>query len=71
MQVSLTPKFSARLREDLQLDSAAGHKPQGGGNTYELERAITHYEPPSPDRAELYGDADPRSDPPRAAGYTP
>jgi uroporphyrinogen decarboxylase len=40
MQVSFTPEFAARLREDLGLDVISAHNPHGGGNTYELERAI-------------------------------
>jgi uroporphyrinogen decarboxylase len=40
MQVSFTPEFAARLREDLRLGGRLGHNPHGGGNTYELERAI-------------------------------
>jgi uroporphyrinogen decarboxylase len=46
MQISFTPEFAQRLREDLgvrgTLNVARGgeHNPHGGGNTYELERAI-------------------------------
>ncbi len=40
MQISFTPEFAVRLREDLQLDAADAHNPHGGGNTYQLERAI-------------------------------
>ena len=40
MQVSFTPEFAARLRRDLRLDEISEHNPHGGGNTYELERAI-------------------------------
>jgi len=52
MQVSFTPEFAERLRADLQSRAASpahtgphsarlgGHNPHGGGNTYELERAI-------------------------------
>ncbi len=40
MQVSFTPEFAARLREDLRLNGRLGHNPHGGGNTYVLERAI-------------------------------
>ena len=49
MQISFTPEFATRLRVDLaqrrRLDIAAGrppreHNPHGGGNTYELERAL-------------------------------
>ncbi len=39
MQVSFTPEFAARLQADLRLKQAA-HNPHGGGNTYELERAL-------------------------------
>ena len=40
MQVSFTPEFAVRLREDLALAGRAVHNPHGGGNTYELERAL-------------------------------
>jgi len=46
MQISFTPEFADRLRADLALTgkalnlSRAGHNPHGGGNTYELERAL-------------------------------
>jgi uroporphyrinogen decarboxylase len=46
MQISFTPEFAERLRADLgvrgALNVARGgeHNPHGGGNTYELERAI-------------------------------
>lgn len=46
MQISFTPEFADRLRADLglrgELNVARGgeHNPHGGGNTYELERAI-------------------------------
>jgi uroporphyrinogen decarboxylase len=40
MQISFTPEFAARLREHLGLRSAPEHNPHGGGNTYELERAL-------------------------------
>ena len=46
MQISFTPEFAERLRADLgvrgMLNVARGgeHNPHGGGNTYELERAI-------------------------------
>lgn len=39
MQVSFTPEFADRLRADLNM-TGEGHNPHGGGNTYELERAI-------------------------------
>jgi uroporphyrinogen decarboxylase len=40
MQVSFTPEFAVRLRENLALSGRAPHNPHGGGNTYELERAL-------------------------------
>jgi uroporphyrinogen decarboxylase len=40
MQVSFTPEFADRLRADLGLWGGTEHNPHGGGNTYELERAI-------------------------------
>ncbi|GAB4457348.1 MAG: uroporphyrinogen decarboxylase family protein [Anaerolineae bacterium] len=40
MQVSFTPEFADRLRADLQLKGQQVHNPHGGGNTYELERAL-------------------------------
>jgi uroporphyrinogen decarboxylase len=40
MQVSFTPEFASRLRKELSLDSDKIHNPHGGGNTYELERAL-------------------------------
>ena len=40
MQISFTPEFAARLRQDLQLQGRGVHNPHGGGNTYELERAL-------------------------------
>jgi len=40
MQVSFTPEFAARLQQELNLASDALHNPHGGGNTYELERAL-------------------------------
>jgi len=40
MQISFTPEFAARLRFDLGFTTSAGHNPHGGGNTYELERAL-------------------------------
>ena len=39
-QASFTPEFAARLRADMRLDDRSGHNPHGGGNTYELERAL-------------------------------
>ena len=40
MQVSFTPEFADRLRLNLQLKGDTVHNPHGGGNTYELERAL-------------------------------
>jgi uroporphyrinogen decarboxylase len=40
MQISFTPEFAVRLRRELQQAGNAVHNPHGGGNTYELERAI-------------------------------
>ncbi len=46
MQVSFTPEFASRLQADMALNekalnlSRALHNPHGGGNTYELERAL-------------------------------
>lgn len=40
MQVSFTPEFANRLRKDMELSGRRVHNPHGGGNTYELERAL-------------------------------
>jgi uroporphyrinogen decarboxylase len=40
MQISFTPEFAARLETDLLLKGQRVHNPHGGGNTYELERAL-------------------------------
>jgi uroporphyrinogen decarboxylase len=46
MQISFTPEFADRLRAtdrlraELAPAGAAAHNPHGGGNTYELERAL-------------------------------
>jgi hypothetical protein len=40
MQVSFTPEFANRLREDIRVTGQQTHNPHGGGNTYELERAL-------------------------------
>jgi uroporphyrinogen decarboxylase len=40
MQISFTPEFAARLEVDLRLKGQGLHNPHGGGNTYELERAL-------------------------------
>ncbi len=40
MQISFTPEFAQRLRSQLHMSGQLEHNPHGGGNTYELERAI-------------------------------
>ncbi|HUU29905.1 MAG TPA: uroporphyrinogen decarboxylase family protein [archaeon] len=40
MQISFTPEFAARLRKNMDLSGRKEHNPHGGGNTYELERAL-------------------------------
>jgi uroporphyrinogen decarboxylase len=40
MQVSFTPEFANRLRKEMNLGGEKLHNPHGGGNTYELERAL-------------------------------
>lgn len=40
MQISFTPEFASRLRADLHKKDGMAHNPHGGGNTYELERAL-------------------------------
>jgi uroporphyrinogen decarboxylase len=40
LQVSFTPEFAERLRANLQVKGQGVHNPHGGGNTYELERAL-------------------------------
>jgi uroporphyrinogen decarboxylase len=40
MQISFTPEFACRLREQMHLAGRLDHNPHGGGNTYELERAL-------------------------------
>jgi uroporphyrinogen decarboxylase len=40
MQASFTPEFARRLRCELGLDEDGDHNPHGGGNTYQLERAL-------------------------------
>jgi uroporphyrinogen decarboxylase len=40
MQISFTPEFAQRLREDMHQTGRSVHNPHGGGNTYELERAL-------------------------------
>lgn len=39
-QISFTPEFAERLEADLKLRGQGLHNPHGGGNTYELERAL-------------------------------
>ena len=40
MQISFTPEFASRLAADIKLGAGKLHNPHGGGNTYELERAL-------------------------------
>jgi uroporphyrinogen decarboxylase len=40
LQVSFTPEFAERLRASLKVKGQKGHNPHGGGNTYEVERAL-------------------------------
>jgi uroporphyrinogen decarboxylase len=40
MQISFTPEFAERLRQDLEIQGQRVHNPHGGGNTYELERSL-------------------------------
>lgn len=40
MQISFTPEFASRLKRELGLGEDSGHNPHGGGNTYEVERAL-------------------------------
>lgn len=40
MQISFTPEFAARLKADMAIKGHGLHNPHGGGNTYELERAL-------------------------------
>jgi uroporphyrinogen decarboxylase len=40
LQVGFTPEFAARLRPSLRLADQREHNPHGGGNVYELERAL-------------------------------
>lgn len=40
MQISFTPEFADRLRADISIQGEKIHNPHGGGNTYELERAL-------------------------------
>ena len=40
LQIGFTPEFAARLRASMNLAGSSEHNPHGGGNTYELERAL-------------------------------
>ena len=40
LQATFTPEFAERLRRDMALHGEQVHNPHGGGNTYELERAL-------------------------------
>lgn len=40
MQIAFTPEFANLLVKDMKIDSDKLHNPHGGGNTYELERAL-------------------------------
>jgi hypothetical protein len=40
LQISFTPEFASRLRLHLREEGGTQHNPHGGGNTYELERAL-------------------------------
>ena len=40
MQISFTPEFASRLRQELALTDADFHNPHGGGNTYVIERTL-------------------------------
>jgi uroporphyrinogen decarboxylase len=40
MQMSFTPEFAALLEADMEIQQRGQHNPHGGGNTYELERAL-------------------------------
>ncbi len=40
MQISFTPEFAARLSKEVNVGDGKLHNPHGGGNTYELERAL-------------------------------
>lgn len=40
MQASFTPEFADRLRADMEIQGTRLHNPHGGGNTYDLERAL-------------------------------
>ncbi|MCP4403343.1 MAG: hypothetical protein GY801_39295 [bacterium] len=40
IQISFTPEFAERLKEDMGMTAATGHNPHGGGNLYEMELAL-------------------------------
>jgi uroporphyrinogen decarboxylase len=40
LQISFTPEFAERLRRHIDIPPGPHHNPHGGGNTYELERAL-------------------------------
>jgi uroporphyrinogen decarboxylase len=40
MQISVTPEFAVRLREELRTTGKSVHNPHRGRNTYELEHAL-------------------------------
>ncbi len=40
MQISFTPEFAQRLTANMHMGDNKLHNPHGGGNTYELERAL-------------------------------
>lgn len=40
LQASFTPEFADRLRREMEIQGQGVHNPHGGGNTYELERAL-------------------------------
>ncbi len=39
MQISFTPEFASKLKMEMNIDDNV-HNPHGGGNTYQLERAL-------------------------------
>jgi len=40
MQISFTPEFADRLREEMAVKGIKAHNPHGGGNTYILEQVL-------------------------------
>ena len=40
MQISFTPEFADRLRQDMKIQGRRVHNPHGGGHTYHVERAL-------------------------------